>query len=89
MEGGGIKDSEFRSHILSVFKDVNTNSMCGFGREGFRTARSWFAQVPARTVVAREFAVRSKASTAPKDAHTTAPRASRADYAPRHTASYA
>ena len=50
MEGGGIKYSGLRSHILSVFKDVHKNDICGFGREGFRTARSWFAQVSARTV---------------------------------------
>ena len=76
MEDGGIQYSGVRAPNFSVFRDVHKNDTCGLGREGFRTARSSFAQVPARTVVAREFVVRSKASTAPQDAHTTAPRAS-------------
>ena len=38
MEGGGVKYSEIRSHVLSVCKDVHTNDMREFGRKGFRTA---------------------------------------------------
>ena len=54
------------NRILSNLKDVPKNDMGGFGREGLRSARTWFAQVSARTVVAREFAVRSKLAQHPR-----------------------